>query len=122
MSACPVPAGCRYPFLRDGLISSGASHLEMPTAPGVAAIIDARLDCIVIRPYSDRRARPLREISKFVCSEYQHSVKALEGCGYQKDGSEVRAIGADLLLLDRRALSEATKPFSHLVELYKFSQ
>ena len=45
ISACFVPAGRRRPFLRGGMIRSGASHLETPAAPGVATAIKAWLAC-----------------------------------------------------------------------------
>jgi len=46
---------------------SGASHLEVPTAPGVAATVKLGSELMGASPYSVKRARPLRSTTTFAC-------------------------------------------------------
>ena len=46
---------------------SGASHLEAPTAPEVAATVKLGLELMGANPYSVKRARPLRSMTTFAC-------------------------------------------------------
>ena len=46
---------------------SGASHLEVPTAPGVAATVKLGSELTGASPYSVKQARPLRSTTTFAC-------------------------------------------------------
>jgi len=48
---------------------SGASHLEVPTAPGVAATVKLGSELTGASPYSVKRARPLRSTTTFACND-----------------------------------------------------
>ena len=50
-----------------GLMISGANHLEVPTAPGVAATKNLGSELMGANPYSVNRAWPFRSIITFVC-------------------------------------------------------
>lgn len=53
--------------LREGVMISGASHLETPTAPGVAATVKLGSELMGANPYSVKRARPSRSMMTFAC-------------------------------------------------------
>ena len=52
--------------VREGIITSGASHLETPTLPGVAAAVKLGSESICATPYSVKRACPLRSVIIFI--------------------------------------------------------
>ena len=53
--------------LRVGVIISGANHLEVPTAPGVAATVKLESEFMGAKPYSVKRARPFLSTTMFAC-------------------------------------------------------
>ena len=61
--------------LRTGVMISGASHLEVPTAPGVAATVKLGSELIGASPYSVKRARPLRSMTTFACRRRISTIK-----------------------------------------------
>ena len=60
------------PF-RGGIVISGASHLEPPTLPGVAATVKLGSELISANPYSVKRGLPLRSMTTFAC---QHRISS----------------------------------------------
>ena len=57
--------------LRAGGMISGASHLEVPTDPGVAATVKLGSELMGASPYSVKRAWPLWSMTTFAC---QHRI------------------------------------------------
>ena len=53
--------------LRAGVMISGASHLEVPIAPGVAATVKLGSEFMGANPYSVKRARPFLSMTTFAC-------------------------------------------------------
>ena len=53
---------------------SGANHLEVPTAPGVAATVKLGSEFMGANPYSVKRARPFLSTTMFACD---HRINAI---------------------------------------------
>ena len=64
--------------LRVGVMISGANHLEVPTAPGVAATVKLGSEFMGASPYSVKRARPFLSTTMFAC-DHRISVIAQPG-------------------------------------------
>ena len=62
---------------------SGASHLEVPTAPGVAATVKLGSEMMGANPYSVKRARPLRSTTTFAC---RHGISTFTRLGTREKG------------------------------------
>ena len=82
-------SGGVVPHLREGSIISGASHLEVPTAPGVAVMVKLGLELMGANPYSVKRARPSRSMMTFACGPWSQSSHEAEDRRRKKQRGKV---------------------------------